>query len=72
MKRKLEAAEVALARANAAVAELDAALGDPKLYVQAPAKVAELNEKRVRATERLAKAEAEWIALAEAFEALEV
>ncbi len=70
LKRKLEAAELALARANAAVAEIDTALSDPRIYVEAPARVAELTEKRARAAERLAKAEAEWIAAAEAFEAV--
>ena len=68
LKRKLEAAEQVLARENAALAEIDEALADPALYVKNPAKVAELNARRSRVADRLATAEAAWIALAEEVE----
>ena len=72
LKRKLEAAELNLARANAAIAEIDAELSEPKLYVEKPQRAVELAAKRERTAERLAKAEAEWIAAAEAVESLTV
>jgi ATP-binding cassette subfamily F protein 3 len=68
LKRKLEAAEAALARETGMVAELDAALADPTLYVRDPAKAADLGRRRARLGERLAKAEAEWLHAAEAYE----
>jgi ATP-binding cassette subfamily F protein 3 len=69
LKRKLEAAEATLARETRTVAEIDAKLADPKLYVEAPAKAAELNARRERIQKALERAEAEWMAAAEAYEA---
>jgi ATP-binding cassette subfamily F protein 3 len=69
LKRKLEAAEATLARETRTVAEIDAQLADPKLYVEAPAKAAELNARRERIQKALERAEAEWMAAAEAYEA---
>ncbi|HTK35803.1 MAG TPA: ABC-F family ATP-binding cassette domain-containing protein [Caulobacteraceae bacterium] len=68
LKRKLEAAETALARAHQAIAELDAAMVDPALFHKQPDKAAELTRRRHRAQERLDAAEAEWMALAEQYE----
>jgi ATP-binding cassette subfamily F protein 3 len=70
LKRKLEAAEAALARETAAVAEIDACLADPKLYVRDPAEAARLTQRRARLAERLAQAETVWIQAAEAYEAV--
>jgi ATP-binding cassette subfamily F protein 3 len=67
LKRKLEAAEATLARETTALAELDAALGDPALYAN-PTETARLTERRARLSERLDKAEAAWLAAAEAYE----
>jgi ATP-binding cassette subfamily F protein 3 len=69
LKRKLEAAEQTLARCTSQLAELDHALADPTLYVKDPAKARELGERREKAQGRLDKAEAEWIAAAEAYDA---
>jgi ATP-binding cassette subfamily F protein 3 len=69
LKRKLEAAEATLARETRTVAELDALLADPKLYVDAPAKAAELSARRERIRKALERAETEWMAAAEAYEA---
>jgi ATP-binding cassette subfamily F protein 3 len=68
LKRKLEAAEAVLARETRQAAELDAALAEPTLYAKDPLRAAELGKRRARVGERLAVAEAEWMALAEAFE----
>ena len=68
LKRKLEAAEATLARETTALAELDATLGDPALYAKNPAETARLTERRTQLAERVDKAEAAWLAAAEAFE----
>ncbi|MDR3511331.1 MAG: ABC-F family ATP-binding cassette domain-containing protein [Caulobacteraceae bacterium] len=69
LKRKLEAAEAALARETRAAAELDQALADPQLYVRDPAKAAELGQRRAKKQAALDAAEREWLAAAEAYEA---
>jgi ATP-binding cassette subfamily F protein 3 len=71
LKRKLEAAEAALARETTLLAELDAALADPALYRADGAQTARLTERRTRLAERLTKAEAAWLAAAEAYEQAE-
>jgi len=68
LKRKLEAAEATLARETMALAELDSTLADPGLYAKNPAEGARLSERRTRLAERLAQAEAAWLAAAEAYE----
>ncbi len=68
LKRKLEAAETVLARETGLAAELDAQLDDPRLYVGDPGRLTELKTRRARLAERVAKAEAEWMALAEQYE----
>ena len=70
MKRKLEAAEATLARETKAVAETDAILADPALYTRDPARAAELGQKRVKQQAALDRAEAIWMAAAEAYEAV--
>ena len=72
LKRKLESAEATLALATRTVEELDAALADPQLYVKHPARAAELGERRAKAQATLDQAEAEWMGLAEAYEAATV
>jgi ATP-binding cassette, subfamily F, member 3 len=68
LKRRLEAAESTLARETTALAALDADLSDPALYAKPPAETARLTTRRVQLSERLAKAEAAWLAAAEAYE----
>ena len=70
LKRKLEAAEATLARETKAVAEWDAILADPGLYTRDPAKAAEVGRRRSKQQDALDRAEAVWIAAAEAFEAV--
>jgi len=67
LKRKLEAAELDLARATEALKLVDDALGDPTLYARDRAKFDELSARRARAQARLDKAETEWVAAAEAY-----
>jgi len=69
LKRKLEAAEVVLARETGLLAEADAALDDPRLYQGDPVRLTDLRQRRARIAERLAKAEAVWVAAAESYEA---
>ncbi|MEI9963748.1 MAG: ABC-F family ATP-binding cassette domain-containing protein [Caulobacteraceae bacterium] len=69
-RRRAEAAEAAVERATRALAEIDAALLDPKLFAQGPARAADLGRKREQAQAALAGAEAEWMLAAEAYDAL--
>jgi ATP-binding cassette subfamily F protein 3 len=68
LKRRLEAAETTLARETTALAQLDAALSDPALYARPSAQTAQLTARRTQLAERLARAEAAWLAAAEAYE----
>jgi ATP-binding cassette, subfamily F, member 3 len=69
LKRKLEAAEAAMNRCTSEVAEIDHALSDTSIYLRDAARATELTAKREKAQARLDKAEAEWIAAAEAYDA---
>ncbi|HTI66524.1 MAG TPA: ABC-F family ATP-binding cassette domain-containing protein [Caulobacteraceae bacterium] len=68
LRRKLEQAEAALARATEAVAELDRQLADPKLFARDPVGASDLGRRRKNAQAKLDAAEAEWMAAAEACE----
>jgi ATP-binding cassette subfamily F protein 3 len=68
LRRKMEAAEQVLQRETAALAEVDKALADPGLYVRNPLEVTRLTTRRAQLAERLDKAEAAWMAAAEAYE----
>ena len=68
LRRRLDAAEAALARESAALAEIEAALGDPALYIRGADQIASLNERRSRLLDRVARAEAAWLEAAEAYE----
>ncbi|MDP9103757.1 MAG: ATP-binding cassette domain-containing protein, partial [Pseudomonadota bacterium] len=70
LKRKLEAAEATLARCTSEVAEIDHALSDTAIYLREAARATELAAKREKAQARLDKAEAEWMAAAEAYDAV--
>jgi ATP-binding cassette subfamily F protein 3 len=71
LKRKLDAAEQALARETRTLADLDASLADATLY-RDPARLAEIQRTHAHALARLAQAEAEWMAAAEHYEAARV
>ena len=68
LKRRLEAAESTLARETTALAALDSELSDPALYTKPAAETARLIARRIQLVDRLAKAEAIWLAAAEAYE----
>jgi ATP-binding cassette subfamily F protein 3 len=68
LKRRLEAAETTLARDTTALAEVDAALSDPAGFARPAAETARLVAQREQLADRLAKAEAAWLAAAEAYE----
>ena len=69
-RRRAEAAEAALARATDAVARIDKALTDPKIFTENPAKAAEFGRQRETAQAALEAAELEWLDANEAYEAL--
>ncbi|MFL5297185.1 MAG: ABC-F family ATP-binding cassette domain-containing protein [Phenylobacterium sp.] len=69
-RRRAEAAEAALARATAALADIDRALTDPVVFAKSPAKAAELGQRRQAAQRAVEAAEQEWLAAQEAYEAL--
>jgi len=68
LKRRLEAAETTLARETTALAALDAQLSNPELYAKPTAERARLTARHAQLADRLAKAEAAWLAAAEAYE----
>jgi ATP-binding cassette subfamily F protein 3 len=68
LKRRLEAAEVVLARETKTLAEIDAQLADPKLFAKDPGKAAELTRRRDKTQANLDKAEATWMEAAELYE----
>jgi ATP-binding cassette subfamily F protein 3 len=67
LKKAQEAAEQKVARFGKTIAEIDAALADPKNFKR-PSELAQLGRDRARAKENLDKAEAEWLEAAEAYE----
>lgn len=69
-RRRAEAAEAALARATDALARIDKALTDPKVFTENPAKAADLGRQRETAQAALEAAELEWLEAVEAYEAL--
>jgi ATP-binding cassette subfamily F protein 3 len=69
-RRRAEAAEAALARATAALTDIDARLTDPEVFARHPAKAADLGRRRDAAQAAVDSAEAEWLSAQEAYEAL--
>ena len=68
LKRRITAAETAMAKLGKRIAEIDAALADPKLYERDPARVAGLAKERADAAAALAAAEEDWLALSAEYE----
>jgi ATP-binding cassette subfamily F protein 3 len=68
LKQRIDALERAVARQNARITEIDAALADPKLYARDTARVAALGKERADAAGALAAAEEEWLALMSDYE----
>ena len=69
LKRKLEAAEIVLARETGKLADLDRQLADPKIYQGDPARVTDTQMRHARAMKKVGEVEAEWLAAAEAYQA---
>jgi ATP-binding cassette subfamily F protein 3 len=69
-RRRVEAAEAALAKAHEALAAIDAALTDPAIFAKDPARAADLGRRREKASATAEAAEAEWLDAQEAYEAL--
>jgi ATP-binding cassette subfamily F protein 3 len=67
LKKALDEVEAKVARLNKTLAEIDTALADPKVFKR-PNEMAQLGRDRARAQDNLAKAEAEWLEAAEAYE----
>ena len=65
LRRKVEAAEQVMNRRTRDLAELEAQLGDPDLYIKNLGKVAELTKRRDNAQAKLSEAEEAWMTLAE-------
>jgi ATP-binding cassette subfamily F protein 3 len=68
LKKALDAVEAKVARVTKTLAEIDQAMADPKVFKR-PNDLAQLGKDRARAQDNLAKAEAEWMAAAEQYEA---
>ncbi|MEW6020444.1 MAG: ABC transporter ATP-binding protein, partial [Pseudomonadota bacterium] len=69
-RRRAEAAEAALARATARLAEIDRRLTDPTLFANGPEAATKLGRERTEAQSTLEAAELEWLEATEAYEAL--
>ncbi|RAK61275.1 ABC transporter ATP-binding protein [Phenylobacterium hankyongense] len=69
-RRRAEAAEAALGRATAALAQIDQGLTDPAVFAKDPAKAADLGRRREQAQAAVDAAELEWLAAQEAYESL--
>ena len=67
LKKELDAVEAKVTRLNKTLAEIDVALSDPKLFKR-PNDMAQLGRDRTRAQDNLAKAEVEWLEMAEKYE----
>jgi ATP-binding cassette subfamily F protein 3 len=71
LRKRIKAAETAMAKAEAEIAKRDERLANPDLYTKDPAKAATLNQERARWVEARERAEEDWLAASEAYEAAE-
>ena len=69
-RRRAEAAEAALAKANELLAKIDRSLSDPGTFAKNPATAVDLGRQRNAAQAALDAAEREWIVAQEAYESL--
>jgi ATP-binding cassette subfamily F protein 3 len=67
LKKELDALEAKVARITKTLAEIDAALADPKMFKR-PNEMVQLGKDRARAQDNLSKAEADWLEMAEKYE----
>jgi len=69
-RRRAEAAEAVLAKANELLARIDLSLSDPGTFAKDPTKAADLGRQRITAQAALDTAEREWMVAQEAYESL--
>ncbi|TXN21205.1 MULTISPECIES: ABC-F family ATP-binding cassette domain-containing protein [Methylobacterium] len=69
LRKKLEAAEARMQKLSAAIAKIDAALGDGTAFLKDAAKAGELAKMRADAATALERAEEEWLELSTEMEA---
>ena len=72
LKRTMDEAEKRVAKLQAEVARLDAALNAPDLYAQEPARAMTLTKQRGEAKKQLDAAEVAWLEASEAYETARV
>ena len=63
LRKRIDDAEARMAKLNALLARLDAALADGSLYVREPTKAGQWARQRTELQKAVAKAEEEWLAL---------
>jgi ATP-binding cassette subfamily F protein 3 len=67
LKKELDAVEAKVARITKTLAEIDVSLADPKVFKR-PNEMVQLGKDRARAQDNLARAEAEWMEMAQKYE----
>ncbi|MBX3524340.1 MAG: ABC transporter ATP-binding protein, partial [Xanthobacteraceae bacterium] len=70
INKKIAALEAQVQKLEEEIAKLDAQLADVSLHQRDPKKASALGEQRAQASDALAKAEAEWLALSSEREAM--
>jgi ATP-binding cassette subfamily F protein 3 len=68
LKEKIDVEERHIASLSAQLAKLDAALGDPLLFLHDPAKGSIVSKKRAEAKRKLDAAESRWVAANEQYD----
>lgn len=68
LQRQIKAAETEIAHRSKRIAEIDAALSDPQLYVRDAARAAALNKERTEVAAALSIVEENWLALSSRYE----
>jgi ATP-binding cassette subfamily F protein 3 len=63
LRKRIDAAEIRIAKLNDLIARVDKVLGDPRTFREDPAKAAQLGGQRRELERALAAAEEEWLAL---------
>jgi ATP-binding cassette subfamily F protein 3 len=68
LQRQIKTAEATMARYSKRIAEIDAALADPQLYVRDATRAAALNKERAEISNALSATEDNWLALSSRYE----
>jgi ATP-binding cassette subfamily F protein 3 len=72
LKKRIDACDARLESLRMALAGLDSLLADPTLFTRDPGKGADLSKRRAEMMRSIEKAEEEWLALSEEYEAARV